>query len=68
MAESDNPLTSVAAQQELMKAVLGLLDAKEFELRGQLTAADATIKQSNEDLPGLERNGKTVIIGNWWKH
>jgi len=34
MAESDNPLTSVAAQQELMKAVLGLLDAKELELRG----------------------------------
>ena len=58
MAESDNPLTSVAAQQELMKAVLGLLDAKELELRGQLTAADATIKQSNEDLPGLERTEK----------
>jgi len=42
----------------LMKAVLGLLDAKELELRGQLTAADATIKQSNEDLPGLERTEK----------
>lgn len=58
MAESDNPLTSVAAQQELMKAVLELLDAKELELRGQLAAADTTIKQSNEDLPGLERTEK----------
>src|ERR1051325_9284448 len=55
MAESDNPLTSVAAQQELMKAVLGLLDAKELELRGPLATAETTIKQSNDDLPGLER-------------
>lgn len=58
MAESDNPLISVAAQQELMKAVLGLLDAKELALRGQLATADATIKQSNEELPGLERTEK----------
>jgi hypothetical protein len=58
MAESDNPLTSVASQQELMKAVLGLLDAKELKLRGQLVSADATIKQSNEELPGLERTEK----------
>ena len=58
MAESDNPLTSVAAQQELMKAVLGLLDAKELELRGQLATAETTIKQSNDDLPGLERTEK----------
>lgn len=55
MAESDNPLTSVAAQQELMKSVLGLLDAKELELRRELNVADATIKQSNEELPSLER-------------
>jgi hypothetical protein len=58
MAESDNPLTSVAAQQELMKAVLGLLDAEELRLRGELAAADTTIKQSNEELPGLERTEK----------
>lgn len=58
MADSDNPLTSVAAQQELMKAVLGLLDAKELELRGQLAAAETTIKQSNENLPGLDRTEK----------
>jgi hypothetical protein len=58
MAESDNPLISVAAQQELMKAVLGLLDAKELELRGQLAGAETTIKQSNEELPGLERTEK----------
>lgn len=58
MAESDNPLTSTAAQQELMKAVLGLLDAEELVLRGQLATADGTIKQSNEDLPGLERTEK----------
>lgn len=58
MAESDNPLTSVAAQQELMKAVLGLLDAKELELRGQLATAETTIKQSNDDLLGLERTEK----------
>ena len=58
MAESDNPLTSVAAQQELMKAVLGLLDAEELRLRGELVTADTTIKQSNEELPGLERTEK----------
>lgn len=58
MADSDKPQTSVAAQQELMKAVLGLLDAKELELRGQLAAAEITIKQSNEDLPGLDRTEK----------
>jgi hypothetical protein len=58
MAESDNPLISVAAQQELMKAVLGLLDAKELELRGQLATAETTIKQSNEELPSLERTEK----------
>jgi hypothetical protein len=58
LAESDNPQTSSAAQQELMKAVVGLLDSKELELRGKLTAAEATIKQSNEDLPALERTEK----------
>jgi len=58
MAESDKPLTSVTAQQELMKAVLGLLDAEELRLRGELATADATIKQSNEELPGLERTEK----------
>jgi hypothetical protein len=58
MAESDNPLTSVAGQQELMKATLGLLDAEELRLRGDLAVADTTIKQSNEELPGLERTEK----------
>jgi len=58
MAESDKPLTSVTAQQELMKAVLGLLDAQELRLRGELATADATIKQSNDELPGLERTEK----------
>jgi hypothetical protein len=58
MAESDNPLTSVASQQELMKAVLGLLDAKELDLRRELNTAEATIKQSNEELPSLERTEK----------
>jgi hypothetical protein len=58
LAESDKPQTSADAQQELVKAVLGLLDAEELGLRGQLDTAEATIKQSNEDLPALERTEK----------
>lgn len=54
-ADSDNPLTNVASQHELIKATLGMLQAEELRLRGELTAADATIKQAGEDLPTLER-------------
>lgn len=54
-ADSDNPMTNVAAQHELIKATLGVLQAEELRLRGELTSAETIIKQSGEDLPGLER-------------
>lgn len=41
-----------------MKAVTGLLKAEEIKLRTQLHNADATIKESNEELPALTRAEK----------
>jgi hypothetical protein len=54
-ADSDNPLTNVTAQHELIKATLGMLQAEEVRLRGVLAGAEATIKESLEQLPTQER-------------
>lgn len=55
LAESENPQTSAYQQQELMKAVLGLLKAKEIKLRYKLHTSEATIKKASDELPGLNR-------------
>jgi hypothetical protein len=55
MAESEKPQTSATEQQDLMKAVLGLLKAQEMRLRSDLHEAEETIRKSNEELPALTR-------------
>lgn len=55
LAESENPQTSTYEQQELMKAVLGLLKAEEIRLRTKLHTAEGTIRKSTEELPALNR-------------
>jgi len=58
LAESENPQTSAFEQQEMMKAVTGLLKAEEIRLRTQLHNAEAIIKEANEELPSLTRAEK----------
>jgi hypothetical protein len=58
LAESENPQTSVPAQQELMKAVLDILDAEEPNLRSGISDADDKMKQANAELPGLDKTAK----------
>lgn len=53
LAESENPQTSTSEQHELIKAVIGLLKPEEIQLRNQLHAAEAVIRQANEELPAL---------------
>ncbi|HEX7260782.1 MAG TPA: hypothetical protein VF258_03120, partial [Luteolibacter sp.] len=55
MAESEKPQTSATEQQDLMKAVLGLLKAEEMRLRSDLHEAEETIRKSNDELPALTR-------------
>jgi len=55
MAESEKPQTSASEQQDLMKAVLGLLKADEIRLRSDLHEAEETIRKSTEELPALTR-------------
>ena len=55
MAESEKPQTSASEQQDLMKAVLGLLKAEEIRLRSDLHEAEETIRKSNDELPALTR-------------
>ena len=55
LAESENPQTSAYEQQELMKAVLGLLKAEEIRLRTKLHTAEEAIKKATEELPALTR-------------
>jgi len=55
MAESENPKTSASEQQDLMKAVVGLLKAEEMRLRSDLHEAEETIRKSNEELPAHTR-------------
>ncbi len=55
MAESEKPQTSASEQQDLMKAVLGLLKAEEMRLRSELHEAEETIRKSNDELPALTR-------------
>jgi len=58
LAESENPQTSAYEQQELMKAVLGVLKAEEIRFRVRLHAAEETIKKATEELPALTRAEK----------
>lgn len=58
LAESENPQTSAFEQQEMMKAVTGLLKAEEIRLGTQLHNAEATIKEANEELPAMTRAEK----------
>lgn len=55
LAESEKPKTSADEQQELMKAVLGLLKAEEIRLRAKLHEADDIIRSCNEKLPDQSR-------------
>lgn len=55
LAESENPQTSAYEQQEMMKAVVGLLKAEEIRLRTRLHSAEETIKNATDELPTLTR-------------
>jgi hypothetical protein len=58
LAESENPQTSAYEQQELMKAVIGLIKAEEIRLRTKLHTAEETIKKATAELPSLTRSEK----------
>lgn len=50
ISEADNPRTSVAAQNLILRAVLGLLDVSEFDLRQEASAKEESIKGWNTAL------------------
>ena len=50
-SEADNPRTSVAAQHLILRAVLGLLDVGEFDMRAEVSAKEEDIKGWNASVP-----------------
>ena len=50
-SEADNPRTSVAAQHLILRAVLGLLDVGEFDMRAEVSAKEEDIKGWNAAVP-----------------
>lgn len=67
LAESENPKTSAKDQNELIKAVLGLLKAEEIRIRTKLYDVEEIVRNCNEKLPEqireAERDYSKLLTG-----